>query len=248
MSEAKSITTFLRPGTTYLPVGFSRWALEEFGRGEVAPLLQELRGRENSYERVGVDRVLAIALDLAMLRTPPQARILDVGCSTGTMSLLLSKIGYRVTGIDSDVVARVQGWQDATALTEAREEHSSEHCRLLQVDARQYLEQTNETFDVALLLSVLHHWLPGYGYTGEARFDRSEMRTLLRTLCGRVRSYLYVETPIVDEIQEMPPDPEGEFLFPGWFLACGLATDARYICSTIATNGKPRRLYRLDLA
>ncbi len=248
MSEEGTSPVLLRPGTSYLPIGFSSWALEEFGRGDAKPLLHELRGRGSSYERVGVDRALAIALDLALTRAPRNARILDVGCSTGTISVLLSRIGYRVTGIDSDVVAGVQEWQDSKLLNEARARHSSNTCRLLQVDVRQHLAEAQETYDVALLLSVIHHWLAGYGYTGAARFDRSEMRKLLRELCGRVRSHLYVENPIVDELEEMPPDPEGEFLFPAWFLAAGLATDARLICSTVATNGKPRRLYRVDLA
>src|SRR5262249_41824057 len=155
-------------------------------------------------------------------------------------------IGYRVTGIDSDVVAGVQEWQDSKLLSGARVEHSSDACRLLRTDVRQHLAETQERYDVALLLSVLHHWLPGYGYTGAARFDRAEMGRVLADLCGCARSHLYVEDPISDEFEEMPPDPEGEFLFPSWFLAPGLATDARLICSTIVTNGKPRRLYRVD--
>src|SRR5262249_3197739 len=162
--------------------------LEEFGRGDAEPLLHELRSRPGSYERVGVDRALAIALDLALTRAPRNARILDVGCSTGTISVLLSRIGYQGTGIASDVVAGVQEWQDSKLLTEARARHSSDTCRLLQVDVRQHLAETQERYDVALLLSVIHHWLPGYGYTGAARFERSEIRKFLRCLCGRVRS------------------------------------------------------------
>jgi hypothetical protein len=121
------------------------------------------------------------------------------------------------------------------------------NCELLRVDVRTHLEETERTYDVALLLSVVHHWLAGYGYTGAATFDRDEVRNTLRELCRRVRSHLYVEIPIEDEIKEMPVDPEGEFLFPGWFLESGLASDVRLVASTIATNGKPRRLWRVDL-
>ena len=86
-----------------------------------------------------------------------------------------------------------------------------------------------------------------YVFISQSGTVLEEMRKFLRDLCGRVRSHLYVENPIADELEEMPPDPEGELLFPAWFLTAGLATDARLICSTVATNGKLRRLYRLDL-
>lgn len=239
---------FLERGTTYLPSGFSARALARFGRGELEPLLAELRALGRPYERAGIDRALAIAADLALLGAPRETRILDVGCSVGTLALLLSEVGYPVTGIDSDVVARVQEWQDDSILASARAASERPRCRLLRADLRDHLKDPESQYDVALLLGVLHHWLAGYGYSGEERMDREDIRRTLQRLCERVRSCLYVEVPIVDEWPEMPPDPEGEFLFPGWFLEAGLARDVRMIASTIATNGKPRRLYRVDLA
>lgn len=238
----------LRDGTTYLPCRFSREALAGFGLGKPARLLRELQAQGGGYERVGVDRALAIAIDLACLGVPASTRILDVGCSVGTIALLLSEIGYDVTGIDNDAAALVQEWIDGPALEAARERQRTERCQLLEADLRAHLRDTSETYDVALLLSVLHHWLPGYGYTGIRRFERAEVAATLKELCRRVRRSLYVEIPIVDEIAEMPADPEGEFLFPGWFLAAGLATQATLVASTIATNGKPRRLFRIDLS
>jgi SAM-dependent methyltransferase len=242
------VSELLRPGTTYLPIGFSQAALAAFGLGETALLLEELEAGGHSYERVGVDRVLAIAGDLALRGLPPDARILDVGCSTGTISVLLAALGYRVTGIDNDVVTRVQEWQDTALIESARRAGAGGRCRLLKADLREYLDSRPERCEVGLLLSVLHHWLAGYGYTGEKRFEREEMRVTLRRLCEYVRECIYLEVPIADEYPEMPPDPEGEFLFPGWFLSAGLASDIRLIASTVASNGKPRRLYRIDLA
>ena len=238
----------LRPGTTYLPYGFSPAAVRRYGDGDPARLLEELADRDGGYERVGVDRALAIAIDLALRAVSPTATILDVGCSVGTISVLLAASGYRVTGIDSDVVARVQDWQEGGTLEAARAGNVAENCRLLQVDLREHLAAEDTVYDVALLLSVVHHWLAGYGYTGVEQFDRDEVRATLHELCDRVRAHIYLEIPIGDEVAEMPPDPHGEFSFPAWFLDSGRATAATLVASTIATNGKPRRLYRVDMA
>jgi SAM-dependent methyltransferase len=229
----------LRDATTHLPCRFSREALASFGMGKTARLLRELQTQGGTYERVGADRALAIAIDLACLGVPATARILDVGCSVGTIALLLSEIGYAVTGLDSD---------GGRELAEAWERQRTERCRLIEADLRTYLRDSTETYDVALLLSVLHHWLPVAAPAGGRSFGRDELRAALTALCGRVRRSLYVEIPIVDELAETPPDPAGEFLFPGWFLEAGLATQATLVASTIAANGRPRRLFRVDLS
>jgi SAM-dependent methyltransferase len=233
--------------TTYQPFGFSDAALMRWGLGDYDPLLVELAELGGSYERVAVDRALAIALDMASIGLPIPSRVLDVGCSVGTVSMLLAAVGHTVTGIDSDVVAAVQDWQNPSRLQAARTAQASARCVLLRRDLREHLEVDDSMFEVVLLLSVLHHWLSGYGYAGVATFDRVEIRETLNRLVGRVTRCLYVETPIHDEAQEMPPDPEGEFLFPEWFVDVGCAREIVFVCSTIASNAKPRRLFRIDL-
>jgi SAM-dependent methyltransferase len=218
--------------------------------GNSAPLIAEIGQRPDwSYERVGIDRVLAIASDLALSGARHDARVLDVGCSVGTISLLLSQFGYQVTGIDSDVAPRSQAWQEADRPASIRDNATVRGCTLLSVGLEEYLASTSteEPFDAVLLLSVLHHWLEGYGYAGVEQMDRVRIAELLDALCARTTGCLYVETPIVDEATEMRSDPLGEFVFPAWFLARGHARDATLIASTVATNGKPRRLYRVEM-
>lgn len=239
---------FPHEGTTYQPVGFSAAALRSYGRGDYEPLLAELRAEpRDSYERVGVDRALAIAADLALSGMRRGATILDVGCSTGTISRLLSETGYRVTGVDPDVVAAVQEWQNRESLLNARRRMETATCRLVTSDIWEFLEQTSEVFDVALLLSVLHHFLQGYGYSGVQALATDRFDAMLKLLCSRIRSYLYVEVPGPDEFEEMPPDPSGRFIFPAYFLEAGLSSSVHLIATTVATNGKPRRLYRVEL-
>jgi SAM-dependent methyltransferase len=219
-----------------------------FGNGDLAPLLRELADFEpTAYERVGVDRALAILVDLALVQQS-HLKILDVGCSVGTISRLLASSGHQVTGVDSDVVAAVQAWQDPDSISAARRGYSMARCRFIEADIRTFLDTDDGQYDVALLLSVLHHWLSGYGYVGVSRFDRVEIRDTLTKLCSVVRRCLYVETPIEDEAAEMPEDPLGEFRFPGWFVESGLARSVTAVASTVATNGKPRRLWRVDLS
>jgi SAM-dependent methyltransferase len=238
---------FLKMGTTYLPFGFTAYAMERFGVGDPEPIISEL-SVDTSYERVGIDRALAIAIDLAVRGQRGDARILDVGCSVGTIGRLLSEIGYQVTGIDSDVVAGVQEWQDEGIISTARNGSHGSNFSFVRADLRDFLDSRDEKYDVALLLSVIHHWLSGYGYTGTSQFDREEVGATLLRLCARVRDCIYLEVPIEDEAFEMPPDPLGEFVFPRWFLDSRQATDVTFIASTIATNGKPRRLYRVEMA
>jgi SAM-dependent methyltransferase len=237
---------FLKTGTTYLPFGFTDHAMERFGLGDPAPLISELSG-DTKYERVGVDRAMAIAIDLAVRGSRRGATILDVGCSVGTIGRLLAEIGYQVTGIDSDVVAGVQEWQDEEIIESARSGEDRPNFSFIRADVRDFLESNDGDFDVVLLLSVIHHWLSGYGYTGTSRFDRKEVEDTLLSLCARTRDCIYLEVPIEDEAVEMPPDPLGEFVFPRWFLDSGQATDVALIASSIATNGKPRRLYRVQI-
>ena len=59
---------FLKSGTTYLPYDFSQHALSRFGAGDPAPVVNEL-SMDTSYERVGVDRAMAIAMTQVSIAT-----------------------------------------------------------------------------------------------------------------------------------------------------------------------------------
>lgn len=231
---------------TYLP-HLSAGARAGFGRGDLEPLLAGLAGLNDSYERVGVDRALAIAVDMALTGAPRSASILDVGCSVGSISALLSEIGYRVTAIDSDAATTVQDWHTPAMLEQIRQDYSGPNWRFVPADLATFLQGSKDRFDCVLLPSVVSHRLPGFPYPDGCDFDAERTTSLLSALCGRVDRCIYLETPLSDEYASMPYDPSGEFSFPAWFITRGLATGVELVASTVANAGKPRRLYRVDV-
>jgi ubiquinone/menaquinone biosynthesis C-methylase UbiE len=58
---------------------------------------------------------------LARVLPPPPARVLDVGCGTGTLAVLVGSLGYDVTGVDSSSemlsLARAKASERGTAVT-----------------------------------------------------------------------------------------------------------------------------------
>lgn len=235
------------PGASYLPK-LSKAARAGFGAGQLDTLLGELETAGHSYERVGVDRALAIACDLALRGTARELSILDVGCSVGTISALLSELGHRVTAIDNDAVFAQQNWHKPNAVNAYRQELTGPNWQFVAAGLAEHLDSSDRKYDCALLLSVVHHWLEGSPHLGASGFDPGSLDSLLRQLCSRVEDCIYLETVLADEYDQMPYDPEGTFAFPGWFLDKGLATSAELVASTVANGGRPRRLYRVEMA
>lgn len=238
--------TFPNSDTTYQPSSVSTNAVTAFGRGDYVPMLCDIRNlAPHSYERVCVDRAIAIALDLALQETRSNATILDVGCAEGLVSTLLATVGYQVTGVDNDVVTSVQGWYDDSARRVSRIHPPHARCQLIRADIRTHVTSPGPKYDVVLLLSVLHHFLEGYGGSGLGKMTSEEFTAFLRSICLRTRQSLYVEVPTVLEQSEMPA--ASRLSFPEYFVAAGLASDIQLIASTVATNAKARRLYRVSL-
>jgi SAM-dependent methyltransferase len=244
--QDNNVHSFPNRRTTYQPSFVSESALRAFGRGDYDKIRTEIRAAApDSYERVSVDRALAIALDLALQGVDPTSSILDIGCAEGLVSALLSRIGYRVVGIDNDLVAEVQPWYDLEVRSQSRSSLDDENCEYLRAEALDYLKAPGPAFDVILVLSVLHHFLKGYGLSGNGAISNEEFSMFLRLLCGRAKRFLYVEVPIFDEEREIPGD--SNFPIPQYFVSNGLAAGFDLIASTVATNAKPRRLYRINL-
>ncbi len=96
----------------------------------------------------------ARALDLVAARGK---RVLDLGCSSGTLALPLAQRGCVVDGVDISFV-RVQGGAQQVAAMRAADEHGSGDVRFFVSDLNR-LGLAPETYDVVLAAAVLHHVL-----------------------------------------------------------------------------------------
>ena len=220
--------------TTYLPeLGISDLvhALESRDWSAV----QEKLGQQH-YERMGLDRALAIASDLfAHHDTLKGLRILDVGCNNGLVSKVLSALGCTVVGIDNGDVDNQGLYSDLEKQTQyvGLEFHRQDLSEFLASDAR--------PFDCILMLSVMHHWESGYAMSGERRYTDEDIRELLATMFRRTRSRIYYECPSNE------PGFEPGFGVNFLFRFCSELPKMRALGHTIGPNGYPREFWALDM-
>ena len=212
-------TRFPCDATTYLPTAFTEQSVRAFGRGRYEPIQREIAGMApDSYERLGVDVALAIAVDLAADRPVRRLQILDVGCSTGLVPRLLNACGYAVTGIDPNAAAL-----------------ECEGIDILQIGLSRFLAERDESFDVVLLLNVLHCF----------QTEEHGLPAEIAELCRRTRSHLYIEAPLSIESEEF--GSANALLCPHALVHHAAGKRIRWIATTIASNAISRRLYRVDV-
>lgn len=94
----------------------------------------------------------------ARLGSTDNRRVLDVGCGTGSLSLLFIEHGFSVVGMDlaAAMLERLRAKAEAKGLAGRLE--------LVQAEAEDYLQSCPEDFDAIVYSAVLHH-LPDYKKT-----------------------------------------------------------------------------------
>ncbi len=97
---------------------------------------------------------------------PAGARVLDLGCGTGYLSLPFLERGCRVTGVDL-----------SPEMLEALDARIPEACRdrirTVEADAESFLAEEAETYDAVLLSALLHHLV--------------EVAPVVRRACARLK-------------------------------------------------------------
>lgn len=188
------------------------------------------------YERLGLDRALAIASDLFALHQSLQGlRVLDVGCNNGLMVKTLSALGCSVVGIDNGDVDNQGIYSNLQSQTQfAGIEFYTE-------DLESFLAADNRFWDCVLLLSVTHHWETGYAMSGERRYTDDAIRRLLTALYRKTRLSIYYECPSNE------PGFESGFGVNFLFRYCGELPKLRTLGRTIGPNGYLRELWALDM-
>lgn len=97
----------------------------------------------------------------------PDAKILDLGCGTGYLSLGFLSRGYHVTGLDLSR-EMIQAFEESIPAT------LKPQARLVVGDAEEFLSQNQEAYDVIVLSAILHHL-----------FD---YESVIRQICERLSS------------------------------------------------------------
>ena len=111
--------------------------------------------------------ILEKTVDKVCVTLKPNAKILDLGCGTGYLSLGFLSKGYLVTGLDlSQEMIR--------AFEESIPAPLKPKVRLIVGDAEEFLLQNQDEYNVIVLSAILHHL-----------FD---YESVLRQICGRLSS------------------------------------------------------------
>lgn len=195
---------------------------------------EKLSGQQ--YERLGLDRALAIASDLlARHQSLRGLRILDVGCNNGLVAKVLSALGCSVVGIDNGVVDSQGLYSDLQSQTRflGFEFHTNDLAEFLGVDDRYW--------DCILLLSVTHHWETGYAMSGKRCYSDDDIRRLLATLFRRTRLSIYYECPCNE------PGFDAGFGVDFLLRYCSELPKMRSLGHTIGPNGYLREFWALDM-
>lgn len=73
--------------------------------------------------------------------------VLDLGCKYGEITFALSEVAHKVVGID----------YSNAAIVIAKDKFQRDNLSFVEADARKYLENTSEKFDVLVLSHILEH-------------------------------------------------------------------------------------------
>jgi ubiquinone/menaquinone biosynthesis C-methylase UbiE len=94
---------------------------------------------------------------LKYTQVAPSARFLELGIGTGRIALPFIEAGYQYDGVDVSTAMMGRLEQKIAELAAARDKQRTDyHCKLIEADVTQRLPFEDATYDVVILVHVLH--------------------------------------------------------------------------------------------
>ncbi len=199
----------------------------------------------SDVERCSVDRLVSIIQDIRANRLV-NPRIADLGCSGGFFSIGLAvTVAAHVTAVDDDRYIDIQ-----SEVAESSTDHLVSRIARLGIDNVSVIRESVETFvtrqteiassyDVVLLLNVLHHLVAGYGRLSEVgRLDPEQYIEFLKSLGQLTGHLLYLESnsTYFKDYEAALTD----------LMLYGDFESLVYVCHSVATDGGRRIVWRLS--
>jgi hypothetical protein len=201
------------------------------------------------YDRVSVDRALALWIDLETVAPGERLSIADLGCNIGVIGQTLAAVAHTVTGIDNDLAGLVQPYYPPENGVIARRvalRHGLDNF-VYRVQSIEDFAHGADRYDVGLLLSVAHQWWAGYAGTERGAKSIQQIYRLSEEICGRFERYLYLEHPASLDGLRKSIDAHSFLGYPDWFREAGLAKTVLPIALSPDAEGNLRTLYRITL-
>ena len=147
-------------------------------------------------ERPCIDRARLIHTDMVnQLGDLRGSALLDIGCNVGFFCHYFQSIGMQTIGIDNSRHNKSQLFTLANSIKIANRMNRTYglSSTFHDIEAGVFLENRNSSFDVVLLLSVIHHFFVGYSLDKKQHDGITEAKIFLKHIARLTRKILYIE-------------------------------------------------------
>ena len=168
MSDDKADKAFSLIGRTERPCADRAWLI----RDDMRPIVGELDG----------------------------ITLLDIGCNVGFFCHFFAALGMKATGIENSQHNKYQRFsvRDSVRIANRLNHRYNLACKFISDDALSWVTHQKASFDVVLLLSVIHHFFLGYPIGDYEHDPLEEARQFIANVARITGKVLYIEHEDVD--------------------------------------------------